>query len=457
MNLFEDELAIGHDFAISGRKIELSLPRLDATSKYRLQVSKQSRLINHFNFENNTQMFPNGDNLANGLPEIAVKDLKKSPRVALKPDTFKLPLYNGHSHARDQELPESINKHKRLEPITKYADYYKSDENIRSKLLKFKNMEKKLSQYQNLNSLSNQELNSFDSNIDQDSSEVHFHSSSSRNFKMARSSLKKPEISRAILKCKTPIYYSPEENIRNIKTPVHISSGRWSPIKIRSNKNLKLHERFKIRPEYKSIFNNLDEDKDGHLNFDSVKSQYCKNMDHAQVSFFYQIYDYLSEATYFGLQEFSTFYQLVEGFVQLDYKNTGFYWDIFISSDFEDYRKDIKDYINLIDQIDFESDVNIEDVMRTKIKSLDTLTFNSQQSKMKMEANKINQILNQKIKGSRNDKDLETKLVNFILYIPVFIYLESFFKNKQIFQRKNNSILNSKESTNFHNFNKRSN
>lgn len=95
--------------------------------------------------------------------------------------------------------------------------------------------------------------------------------------------------------------------------------------------------------------------------------------------------------------------------------------------------------------------------MRTKIKSLDTLTFNSQQSKMKMEANKINQILNQKIKGSRNDKDLETKLVNFILYIPVFIYLESFFKNKQIFQRKNNSILNSKESTNFHNFNKRSN
>lgn len=59
---------------------------------------------------------------------------------------------------------------------------------------------------------------------------------------MFRSGIKKPEISRAILKCKTPIYYSPEENIRNIKTPMHLSSGRWSPIKIRSNKNLRLHE-----------------------------------------------------------------------------------------------------------------------------------------------------------------------------------------------------------------------
>lgn len=51
--------------------------------------------------------FPNGDSLANGLPEIPVKDLKKSPRIALKPDTFKLPLYNGHSLARDHQIPES--------------------------------------------------------------------------------------------------------------------------------------------------------------------------------------------------------------------------------------------------------------------------------------------------------------------------------------------------------------
>lgn len=71
---------------------------------------------------------------------------------------------------------------------------------------------------------------------------------------MFRSGFKKPEISRAILKCKTPIYYSPEENIRNIKTPIHLSSGRWSPIKIRSYKNLKIHEVILAYLNLKAIF-----------------------------------------------------------------------------------------------------------------------------------------------------------------------------------------------------------
>lgn len=95
--------------------------------------------------------------------------------------------------------------------------------------------------------------------------------------------------------------------------------------------------------------------------------------------------------------------------------------------------------------------------MRAKIKGLDTLTFSSQESKMKMEVNKINQILSQGIIGSDKNKNMETKLINYVLYIPIYIYLESFFKNKQIFQRKNNSILNTKESTNLHHFNKRQN
>ena len=74
-----------------------------------------------------------------------------------------------------------------------------------------------------------------------------------------------------------------------------------------------------------------------------------------------------------------------------------------------------------------------------------------------MEVNKINQTLNHVIKGYENQKNLELKIVNYILLIPVFIYLESFFRNKEIFERKNKSILNAKESTNFHYFNKRSN
>lgn len=95
--------------------------------------------------------------------------------------------------------------------------------------------------------------------------------------------------------------------------------------------------------------------------------------------------------------------------------------------------------------------------MKIKITNLDSLKFSSQQSKMMMEANKINQILNYVIKDYDNKRNFELKIVNYVLLIPVFIYLESFFRNKEIFKRKNNSILNSKESTHFHNFNKRSN
>ncbi|CAF0979227.1 unnamed protein product [Brachionus calyciflorus] len=472
MNLIEfdfpDDYNIKSNISISGHKIALTIPKFSKQQQQQQNKNHQRRLIHHFKFENlikiqehkneyklnYNQMSSNEEK----FPDIQMKyENKISPRAKLKPETFKLPLYNGNSNIKENEIRESIKKYKKLEPISKYGDSYKSDDNlnIRSKLIKFSSMDKKLERFKHeLSSSPTQDIDLLAPSYD-DQYDTFTQSQSAINSNTSRSSLKQPEISRAKLKSKTPIYYSPDENLRNLKTPVHIAVGRWSPIKIRSNKNLKLHERFKIHSEYKMIFNKLDEDKDGHLNFDALKFEFCRNMDQSQISFFYQIYDYLSEATYFGLQEFSTFYQMAEEFKRLDYKSTGYYWDIFISSDFEDYRKEIKEYINLIDHLDFYRQVCIEDVMKLKIKNLDRGLFLSQQSKMRMEVNKINQILDQRILGGDNDDNIETKIVNYVLYIPIYIYLESFFKNKQIFQRKNNSILDSKESTNYHTFSKR--
>jgi hypothetical protein len=47
------------------------------------------------------------------------------------------------------------------------------------------------------------------------------------------------------------------------------------------------------------------------------------------------------------------------------------------------------------------------------------------------------------------------KVCHYILLIPLFIYLEALLKNKKLFKRRLNSILDMKEASNFHNFNKR--
>lgn len=54
--------------------------------------------------------------------------------------------------------------------------------------------------------------------------------------------MRQPEISKAKLKCKTPVHYGSDKNLRDLKTPVGIKNGRWSPIKIHSSKSLRLFE-----------------------------------------------------------------------------------------------------------------------------------------------------------------------------------------------------------------------
>jgi hypothetical protein len=50
-----------------------------------------------------------------------------------------------------------------------------------------------------------------------------------------------PEPGKPRLRSKTPVFYSSDHNLRDLKTPVAAKNGRWSPIKIHSSKSLKLH------------------------------------------------------------------------------------------------------------------------------------------------------------------------------------------------------------------------
>ncbi len=116
----------------------------------------------------------------------------------------------------------------------------------------------------------------------------------------------------------------------------------------------------------------------------------------------------------------------------------------------------------LIDTVPLEKQSQIEDVMKLRIKNLDTikhLNTNSGNISINSSANlnyslndlKITSQLNTQINGDT----AQAKVVNYILFIPLFIMLESLSKNRALFQRRSNTILNMKDASNFHTFNKR--
>jgi hypothetical protein len=57
------------------------------------------------------------------------------------------------------------------------------------------------------------------------------------------------------------------------------------------------------------------------------------------------MYEILSESTFFGLKEFKSFVALIQEFKKTDEEPNNFYWEYFQSIDFEDYRKEIKEFI----------------------------------------------------------------------------------------------------------------
>ena len=101
----------------------------------------------------------------------------------------------------------------------------------------------------------------------------------------------------------------------------------------------------------------------------------------------------------------------------------------------------------MMENIDFGRPIHVDDIMKLKIKKIDLI----KQANSTSNEIKISSQLNMQIGADQ----IQSKLVNYVLLIPLFIYLESLCKNNMIFQRRQNTILNMKEASNYHSFNKR--
>jgi hypothetical protein len=116
----------------------------------------------------------------------------------------------------------------------------------------------------------------------------------------------------------------------------------------------------------------------------------------------------------------------------------------------------------LIDSIQLERQSQIEDVMKLRIKNLDTikhLSTNNNANSINSSASlnySINDLkITSQLSTQINGDTAQAKVVNYILFIPLFIMLESLSKNRALFQRRSHTILNMKDASNFHTFNKR--
>lgn len=94
-----------------------------------------------------------------------------------------------------------------------------------------------------------------------------------------------------------------------------------------------------------------------------------------------------------------------------------------------------------MDLFNFDKDLSVHDVLKAKLKHLPTY------EKLKS----LDLKLNMKLDGENK----QTKMIKYILLIPLFIYSETIVKNDSIFQRHKNTILHMKDASNFHSFNKR--
>ena len=105
----------------------------------------------------------------------------------------------------------------------------------------------------------------------------------------------------------------------------------------------------------------------------------------------------------------------------------------------------------LLDSLDLYKKLNVLDIIKMRFKNAETeklvkaLTQNFDTQYLYLQ-------LNYTIKGGDN---VSNKILNYVALIPLFIYIESIIKNKLIFKRRQNSILNIKDATNLHTFNRR--
>ena len=103
-----------------------------------------------------------------------------------------------------------------------------------------------------------------------------------------------------------------------------------------------------------------------------------------------------------------------------------------------------------MDSLDMNKKLNVLEIIKSRFKSTDTdkliqaLTQNFDTKYLYLQ-------LHYTIKGD----SVSNKVLSFVSLIPLFIYIESIIKNKVIFKRRQNTILNLKDATNLHSFNRR--
>ena len=76
---------------------------------------------------------------------------------------------------------------------------------------------------------------------------------------------------------------------------------------------------------------------------------------------------------------------------------------------------------------------------------------------------KHTKIINSNFGDAKNSKlnilisgdSLSKRILNFILFIPIFIEIDSNVRNLQLFKRHHNTILHMKDASNYHTFNRR--
>lgn len=240
----------------------------------------------------------------------------------------------------------------------------------------------------------------------------------------------KPKTSKVTLKAKEPLAYGVDKKLTELRT----NNGRWSPIKLKPllNKNYNnIFDKFIFDDEKQielfDLFKKLDRDEDGHLEFKIIESIYLKNFNKQLKSFFYQIYKALSDSTFFGVKEFFIFVHIIEQFnantQQEAFWNSSrraqidSYWEYYNESDFRDFTAEINDYIAISEAVNFDmANMNVSDVLNVKIDA----------SKRKLFERNINNLpaligqLSRPIDGN----SIIEKITNYILFIPLFIYME---------------------------------
>ncbi|CAF0863895.1 unnamed protein product [Rotaria sordida] len=230
---------------------------------------------------------------------------------------------------------------------------------------------------------------------------------------------------KAILRCKSPqtsnifsrsttfVDIEPQEETKSYHPLQHMDVGSL------------LSE--SARNRLKRLFDKLDTDKDGHISYPQVQRCLPSNFPRAQLTFFRVLYDIISGATYFGLQEFYATAIIVEMVAKQDSK----LWNTLLDDvDFNYYHNNI-----------FEL---LEDFNNQCLSNSQTINYEQflEFIKKRIGNNKIERISNELEYIMPKIKTMKISRLDFIALLPIIIYIESYYVHGQtLFRFQENSLL----------------